>query len=104
MTSNSATADVITVDIASSPIRPQQESHDPQQSNSEVPNGWKNKLWGDGRVSRSFANNTGLLLVVASQFFFAVVNLAVKTLNSLDPPVPVLEVSETLFQIGRAHV
>ncbi|KAI0065193.1 DUF6-domain-containing protein [Artomyces pyxidatus] len=36
-------------------------------------------------------NNTGLLLVGASQFFFALMNVAVKLLNNLDSPVPTLE-------------
>jgi len=36
--------------------------------------------------------NAGLLLVVASQFFFAATNSTVKWLNSLDEPVPILEV------------
>ncbi|KAL5480376.1 hypothetical protein ACEPAI_1646 [Sanghuangporus weigelae] len=35
--------------------------------------------------------NAGLLLVAASQAFFALMNAAVKKLNSLDPPVPALE-------------
>ncbi|THH03429.1 hypothetical protein EW145_g6262 [Phellinidium pouzarii] len=35
--------------------------------------------------------NAGLLLVAASQAFFALMNVAVKKLNSLDPPVPTLE-------------
>lgn len=42
-------------------------------------------------------NNTGLLLVAASQFFFALVNVAVKKLNTLDTPVPTLEVSQSLL-------
>ena len=37
-------------------------------------------------------DNTGLLLVAASQFFFSLMNVAVKKLNSLDKPVPTLEV------------
>ncbi|KAI5119675.1 hypothetical protein M0805_009619 [Coniferiporia weirii] len=35
--------------------------------------------------------NAGLLLVAASQAFFALMNAAVKELKSLDPPVPTLE-------------
>ncbi|KAF4621973.1 hypothetical protein D9613_009250 [Agrocybe pediades] len=35
--------------------------------------------------------NTGLLLVAASQAFFSLMNVAVKKLNSIDPPVPTLE-------------
>lgn len=40
----------------------------------------------------AFKNNTGILLVAASQFFFALMNVAVKKLNSLDEPVSTLEV------------
>ncbi|KAI9439324.1 integral membrane protein DUF6 [Lactarius indigo] len=36
-------------------------------------------------------NNTGLLLVAASQVFFSAMNMAVKLLNSLDEPVPTFE-------------
>jgi len=36
--------------------------------------------------------NHGLLLVVGSQAFLSMVNIAVKQLNSIDPPVSVLEV------------
>jgi len=45
----------------------------------------------------TIARNKGLLLVAASQFFFSIMNLAVKELNSIDPPVPALEVSLTLL-------
>lgn len=37
-------------------------------------------------------NNAGLLLVAASQAFFSMMNVAVKKLNGLDPPVPAFEV------------
>lgn len=43
-------------------------------------------------LSAFLDKNTGLLLVAASQFFFALSNLCVKWLNSLDERVPVLEV------------
>ncbi|KAH9051562.1 hypothetical protein EDB83DRAFT_1222712 [Lactarius deliciosus] len=36
-------------------------------------------------------DNSGLLLVVASQFFFSAMGVAVKWLNGLDDPVPTLE-------------
>ncbi|EKM51176.1 uncharacterized protein PHACADRAFT_213054 [Phanerochaete carnosa HHB-10118-sp] len=36
-------------------------------------------------------NNTGMLLVASSQGFFALMNVAVKKLNSLDPPVTPME-------------
>ena len=38
--------------------------------------------------------NAGLLLVAASQFFFAISNVCVKWLNSLDEHVPILEVRD----------
>ncbi|KAF6756683.1 integral membrane protein DUF6 [Ephemerocybe angulata] len=37
------------------------------------------------------ANNVGLLLVAASELFFAFMHLAVKILNSIDPPVSTFE-------------
>lgn len=43
-------------------------------------------------LRRFIAINAGFLLVAASQAFFSLMNLAVKKLNSLDPPVPTLEV------------
>lgn len=58
----------------------------------------------DGRARRSLSErsrlaasafmdkNAGLLLVAASQFFFAISNVCVKWLNSLDEHVPILEV------------
>ena len=36
--------------------------------------------------------NTGLLLFIASQAFFTSMNLSVKILNTIDPPVTALEV------------
>ena len=36
--------------------------------------------------------NAGLSLIAASQFFFSVMAICVKWLNSLDEPVPILEV------------
>lgn len=38
-------------------------------------------------------SNTGLLLIVASQLFFALMNLGVKFLTGLAQPVPTFEVS-----------
>jgi hypothetical protein len=43
-------------------------------------------------LSAFFDENAGLLLVAASQFFFSAMNTCVKWLNSLDEPVPMLEV------------
>lgn len=39
-----------------------------------------------------FAQNAGMLYIIASQFFFASMNLSVKMLNSLEPPVHAFEV------------
>ncbi|KAG1858485.1 hypothetical protein F4604DRAFT_1931015 [Suillus subluteus] len=38
------------------------------------------------------ANNAGMLYIISSQFFFASMNLSVKMLNSLEPPVHAFEV------------
>lgn len=46
-----------------------------------------------GTKWRAFvANNLGLLLVAASELFFAFMHLAVKILNGIDPPVTSFEV------------
>ncbi|KAH8986202.1 integral membrane protein DUF6 [Lactarius akahatsu] len=42
-------------------------------------------------LSSFLDDNTGLLLVAASQVFFSSMNMAVKLLNSLDEPVPTFE-------------
>jgi hypothetical protein len=49
------------------------------------------------RVREVLGSNTGLLLVAASQAFLSLVNVAVKKLNGIDPPVPTLEVCVSLF-------
>lgn len=40
--------------------------------------------------------NAGLLLVASSQFFFSLMNLVAKKVNTVDPPVPTLEVRPVL--------
>ena len=45
------------------------------------------------QVQGIIKENTGLLLVIGSQAFLSMVNVAVKKLNVIDPPVPTLEVS-----------
>lgn len=45
------------------------------------------------RTVDAIQNNAGLLLVAASQAFLSMMNVAVKKLNNLDPPVPAFEVS-----------
>jgi hypothetical protein len=42
-------------------------------------------------LSEFVDKNTGLLLVVSSQAFYAAMNVFVKILNKLHPPVPPLE-------------
>ncbi|KAG6896042.1 hypothetical protein C0992_010728 [Termitomyces sp. T32_za158] len=42
-------------------------------------------------VVATFDANAGLLLIIGSQAFFSMMNVAVKILNSIDPPVPTLE-------------
>lgn len=53
-------------------------------------------------LSSFLDDNTGLLLVAASQIFFSAMNLAVKMLNSLDEPVPTLEL--ILVRMGITYV
>ena len=43
-------------------------------------------------VSAFLDKNAGLSLIVASQFFFSAMHICVKWANSLDEPVPILEV------------
>ena len=43
-------------------------------------------------LSTFFDKNAGLSLLIASQFFVSGMNICVKWLNSLDEPVPILEV------------
>ena len=54
--------------------------------------------WSPARSAASVFvhENSGLLLIAASQFFFSGMNLSVKLLNGLDEPVPTLEVSVSL--------
>jgi hypothetical protein len=54
--------------------------------------------WSPARSAASafVDENSGLLLIAASQFFFSGMNLSVKLLNSLDEPVPTLEVGVSL--------
>lgn len=51
----------------------------------------------------TFKSNTGILLVAASQFFFALMNVAVKKLNSLDEPVSTLEVRHSVDLVIPYH-
>lgn len=62
--------------------------------NSQEP---QRNIWFATKLSASafLDNNAGLLLVAASQFFFSAMGISVKWLNSLDEPVPTLEVCNT---------
>lgn len=53
---------------------------------------WGHSEWWHS-VSTFFDKNAGLSLIVASQFFFPAMHVCVKWFNSLDEPVPALEVS-----------
>ncbi len=48
-------------------------------------------------------SNIGLMLVAASQLFFSLMNVGVKKLNSLDPPVHAVEVSRRLSSMKRGR-
>ena len=70
----------------------------------DPPHGWKSR-WSNLRAQfmRQVDANTGLLLVAASQFFFSLMNVVVKKVNTVEPPVPTLEVrvSAPSFLIKR---
>jgi hypothetical protein len=58
-------------------------------------------LW--GRFKAGVKTNAGLLLVAASQAFFALMNVAVKKLNGIDPPVTALQVRLCLALLGMGN-
>ncbi|KAF7986785.1 hypothetical protein HWV62_20396 [Athelia sp. TMB] len=62
------------------------------------PHGWRSR-WRDLRTQfrRQVDANTGLLLVAASQFFFSLMNVVVKKVNTVEPPVPTLEVPDPIL-------
>ncbi|TCD70378.1 hypothetical protein EIP91_003730 [Steccherinum ochraceum] len=43
------------------------------------------------RTADTLRNNVGMLLIASSQMFFSLMNVSVKKLNSIDPPVPPME-------------
>jgi hypothetical protein len=57
----------------------------PPKKESRVRRIWKG-------AKRAWKGNIGLLLVAASQAFFSLMNVSVKKLNSIDPPVSALQV------------
>lgn len=50
-------------------------------------------------VKATIENNTGMLLVAASQAFFSLMNVAVKKLNTIDTPVPAFEVRICIIRV-----
>ena len=70
------------------------ENHEQSISEGSVPSRMHSWL---ASAKAVWQMNTGLLLVLASQAFFSLMNVAVKLLNSIDPPVTVLEVCLSVF-------
>jgi hypothetical protein len=66
-----------------SPLLGTNRAHAIQPSRSER---WRSS------VTALLNKNAGLYLIAASYFFFSAMNICVKWLNSLDEPVPILEV------------
>jgi hypothetical protein len=65
----------------------------PSSSPSPVRTGkWTRVYEAFASLKSIYQRNVGLLLVTASQMFFSLMNVAVKKLNSIDPPVSALEV------------
>jgi hypothetical protein len=77
------------IDIA---IRSSSSSHSESTNAADDPT-VKSESPTQGSLRAFVAKNEGLLLVAASQAFFAFMNVGVKFLNSIDPPVHALEVS-----------
>jgi hypothetical protein len=59
--------------------------------------------WSTARSS-FLQNNAGLFLVAAAQFFFSAMGIVLKWFNSLDDPVPTLEVWRTLNGHSSAYL
>lgn len=82
--------------------KPEDEPVDPSSNHSSCHSWWQ---WISRRVSgiqhqKLIVNNTGLLLIASAQAFFSCMNVAVKKLNSLDPPVPTLQVSMPMIRFS----
>ena len=72
-----------------SPLLGTSRAHAFQSSQSERPR-WHSAA--QSSVSAFLDKNSGLALIATSQFFFSAMNICVKRLNSLNEPVPILEV------------
>jgi len=70
-----------------------------QPDSVPVPRKGQSERW-DSNASAFLDRNAGLLLVVASQFCFALSNISVKWLNNLDEHIPMLEVRDALRTIA----
>lgn len=71
----------------------------PLNSPSQLLKRWPKLHHAAGVMRDLYARNTGLLLVLPSQLFFSLMNVAVKKLNNIDPPVSALQVCSGLFSI-----
>ncbi|OCH84839.1 DUF6-domain-containing protein [Obba rivulosa] len=78
-----------TLHITSKPtFEAQPRAYEPESLCERIRTRWRRAL---ARAKETVDNNTGMLLVAASQAFFSLMNVAVKKLNSLDDPVPAFE-------------
>ena len=68
-------------------------------SRAHVTRSSQSERWHSARssVTAFLDKNAGLSLIATSQFFFSAMNICVKWLNSLDEPVPILEVRVILI-------
>ena len=57
-----------------------------------TPRSWHSLTRSARQSCQLVKNNIGLLLVASSQLFFSLMNIGVKKLNSLDPPVSAVQV------------
>ncbi|KAG6828957.1 hypothetical protein H0H92_006184 [Tricholoma furcatifolium] len=67
---------------------------EPHTPPDEVDNKVEELVWWQRchrKAQTAVEGNTGLLLITAAQAFFSLMNVAVKTLNSIDPPVSPLQ-------------
>ncbi|THH32744.1 hypothetical protein EUX98_g1424 [Antrodiella citrinella] len=59
---------------------------------SSVASRWRRRLYKlRKRSAETISNNVGMLLIASSQAFFSLMNVSVKKLHSIDPPVPAFE-------------
>ena len=81
----------ITPEYAHTASVPSSSSRDPSEDHEEFGEGGVLHRW-LASANDVVQRNTGLLFILASQAFFALMNVAVKILNSIDPPITALEV------------